>query len=408
MRSLPDRTRYSFWVGGMSLALVLLLWMSSRSTETFAPVFEPGETFQLSTGTFSRGGSLYLTLRQAGIAPAEIDSISRALRKVLPPRDLRTGDRFAIRQDRNGAFQDLKITRDLVHYVVEKSSPSLFSAFRETVSVEPRSRNATGRLAASLWESMSSMAVPPELIMQFSDIFAWNLDFLTECRQGDRYALLWEEDVTPAGKVAGQRVAASLYEGRVTGRHVAILFDGAYYDEEGNSVRKAFLRAPLNFRRISSGFTHRRFHPILRYFRPHLGIDYAAPTGTPVVSVGDGTVAFKGWKPMYGRYVQVRHNGTYSTGYAHFSRYAKNIRAGARVRQGQVLGYVGSSGHATGPHLDFRVIKNGRFVNFLKLKFPPDRKVPAGRRAEFDRLVQDRMEHLEQRLAAEPALSDQS
>jgi murein DD-endopeptidase MepM/ murein hydrolase activator NlpD len=143
-----------------------------------------------------------------------------------------------------------------------------------------------------------------------------------------------------------------------------------YYDYDGNSVRRVFLKSPLNFRRISSYFSNRRFHPILKVYRPHLGIDYAAPTGTPIVSIGDGRVAYVGWKGGFGKYVEIRHNNVYTTCYGHLSRYGKGVRKGARVSQGQVIGYVGATGLATGPHLDFRVKKFGSYVNPLRIEYP--------------------------------------
>ncbi|HIC90700.1 MAG TPA: M23 family metallopeptidase, partial [Syntrophaceae bacterium] len=146
---------------------------------------------------------------------------------------------------------------------------------------------------------------------------------------------------------------------------------GDYYDSEGRCLRKQFLKSPLRYKRISSYFSRRRFHPILKIYRPHLGIDYAAPVGTPVESIGDGKIEFIGWKGDYGRFIRVKHNRNYITTYGHLSRFAKGLKKGSRIKQGQVIGYVGSTGLATGPHLDFRMIRNGRFVNPLKIQPPP-------------------------------------
>jgi murein DD-endopeptidase MepM/ murein hydrolase activator NlpD len=399
--SFSDRTRYGFLIGGLSLALVFALWISSRTTEGWTTLAEE-EMMDVSTGTFSRAGSLYVMLRNHSVAPADAVAIGKSLKKILDPRSLRGSDVFEMRQDKNGAFRRLTITRTFDQYVVEKDSATL-SSFTRKVPLERTQSEASGRINSSLWESLSEQGLAPELIMQLSDIFAWNMDFLTECRQGDRFAILYGQDVAPDGKVAGQRIEAAIYDGEVTGRQTAFLFGDRYYDENGDSLRKAFLRAPLNFRRISSGFTRRRYHPVLRYFRPHLGIDYAAPTGTPVVSVGDGTVVFKGWQNAYGKHVRIRHNGTYTTYYGHFSRYARGLRLGQRVKQGQVIGYVGSTGWSTGPHLDFRVVKNGRFVNFLTLKFPPDQSVPSSQKADFAQLMGEQSARLEERLREESA-----
>ncbi|MBK8576099.1 MAG: M23 family metallopeptidase [Elusimicrobia bacterium] len=222
------------------------------------------------------------------------------------------------------------------------------------------------------------------VIVELADIFAWDIDFLTETRDGDRFALSWEEERTPDRRLVSVKILGAIYLGKFTGSHTALRFMDEYYDAEGASLRRAFLHAPLNFRRISSGFTKRRFHPILRTWRPHHGTDYAAATGTPAVTVGDGVVFYRGYKGGLGNVVKVRHNGTYSTYYGHLSRFAKGIGAGTRVKQGQVIGYVGSTGLSTGPHLHFEMIKNGTSVNFLSLKVPSVGSVPAGHKQAFD------------------------
>jgi murein DD-endopeptidase MepM/ murein hydrolase activator NlpD len=405
---LPTRFRYGFFMGGCSLAVVFFLWFTSRSNGSLAvpapaapsanlaelakPADDPA---RVASGAFSRGASLGAVLQRESIGAPEAHEIGLALKKVLDPRDLRSGDRYKIVRSPAGGFESLVITRGLKEYGVEKSGPDKLTAFSRDIPLTAEERSRGGRLEASLWESMRAEDLTAELIMGFSDIFQWNIDFLTECRPGDRFALAWEHQSTADGEVAGRKIIAALYDGKQTGRQVAILFNGDFYDEKGRSMRRAFLSAPLQFRRISSGFSLRRFHPILRYFRPHLGIDYAAPTGTPVSSIGDGTVIYKGWKGAFGNYVEVRHNGTYTTCYGHFSRYAKGLRVGSKVKQGQVIGYVGSTGHSTGPHLDFRVRQNGRYINFLKLKIPPDRSVPAAYKTQFTELAHRRLKQLE-------------
>jgi murein DD-endopeptidase MepM/ murein hydrolase activator NlpD len=237
------------------------------------------------------------------------------------------------------------------------------------------------------------------VIVELADIFAWNIDFLTETRDGDRFALTWKEDRTPDGRLVEVKILGAIYDGKATGHHRATRFMDDYYDEKGVSLRKAFLHAPLNFRRISSGFTNRRFHPILRQWRPHHGTDYAAASGTPVVAVGDGTVISQGLSGGLGNLVKVRHNATYTTYYGHLSRFAKGVGAGTRVRQGQVVGYVGSTGLSTGPHLHFEVLKNGTTVNFLTLKMPAMGSVPEGRMKAFEQKRDQVLPPLEQQLA---------
>ena len=236
-----------------------------------------------------------------------------------------------------------------------------------------------GKVSENLYGSMIRSGCEPSLILRYADIFAWEVDFLTEVRNGDRFALIFEETV-------GSRdpneyaVYAAWYHGE-RGERFAIRYtppEGteAYFNENGESVVRTFLRSPLNFSRISSGFSFSRMHPILRIPRPHLGVDYAAPTGTPVVSIADGTVISVGWRNGFGKTVLIRHAGSCETQYAHLSRYGKGIRTGAPVVQGQVIGYVGSTGLSTGPHLDFRFRKAGRWVNPLRVESPRAEPVP--------------------------------
>ncbi|HRY28936.1 MAG TPA: peptidoglycan DD-metalloendopeptidase family protein [Elusimicrobiota bacterium] len=401
---LSSRFKFGFWLGGISLAAAMCLLATSRFSESGSLA---GETARLmvTSGSFSRGVTLYDALKQASLSPLLIQQIGDSLQRSINPRSFKNTDTYELVQTADAAFHHLTITRGLKQYIVSLDPSQRLALYLQEIPVHTQEEISAGSLKGSLWESMSSRGMPPELIMQFADIFAWNIDFLTEPRDGDRFALVWEKGTTPDGEVTQQKILAALYEGRALGRHLAFLHNGEYYDTDGNSIRKAFLHAPLNFRRISSGFSRRRFHPVLRYFRPHLGIDYAAPRGTPVVSVGNGTVVFRGWKRAYGNFVQIRHNGAYTTCYGHLSRFARNLRRGARVSQGQVIGYVGSTGWSTGPHLDFRVLKNGRFVNFIKLKFPSDKRIPASENEAFQELGRQRREEMEdflkEHLAAE-------
>lgn len=396
--NLPPRYKSGFILGGLSLFLVFLLWFSSRSGGRLDMTLERETAFPpviTTTGAFSSGGSIATVLQRRSISPKESYAISQSLKKILDPRDIRGGDRYRVVQSTAGAFREIVITRDLKEYAVEFSSAGLLSAFVRAIPLTSEERSAGGVIDASLWESMTGRGINPNLIMTFAnEVFAWSVDFNTEPRQGDKFGMIWESQKTPEGTEAGRRIIAAYYHGEKSGRHNAFLFKGEYYDENGHSLRKAFLHGPLEFGRISSRFG-RRFHPLLRTWRKHPGTDYAAPRGTRVRAVGDGVVTFKGWKTVYGNNVEIRHNGTYSTGYGHFSKFAKGIRPGVRVSQGQTIGYVGSTGWATGPHVCFRVTANGRFVNFLKLKFPPDKNVPAALMTEFNELKRQRMEQLE-------------
>lgn len=252
------------------------------------------------------------------------------------------------------------------------------------------------------------------LLHQLSEVLSWDVDFYTDPRSGDTLDLLVEEIYIGGSFYRFGDIQRVVYTGEtVTSEGVRFQTSTKsypeYFDPEGRNLRKSFLKSPLNYSRISSRFSRRRYHPILKIYRPHLGVDYAAPTGTPVVAVSDGEVMEARWNGGFGKYVEIRHNPSITTTYGHLSGYAKGVRRGVRVRQGQVIGYVGSTGLATGPHLDFRVIRDGRHVDPLRLKNPPADPLPeqdkAAFRAHRQRLMtlMESMEPGERRPPPEPA-----
>jgi len=253
-----------------------------------------------------------------------------------------------------------------------------------------RQRIASGAITGSLFASAERAGMDQRTTMNLVDIFAWDIDFARDMRSGDTFKVVYEERFDDEGRTLESSILAARFvnQGR---EYQAIRYaqkNGRvdYFTPDGKSMRKAYLKAPVKFSRISSRFTLRRKHPILGYTRAHRGVDYAAPRGTPVHAIGDGYIAFKGWKHGYGRFILIRHtNRNHSTAYAHMSRYARHIRKGQHVRQGQVIGYVGMSGLATGPHLHFEFRSRGRAVNPLTVKHPPARPVA---KAERDRFMQ--------------------
>jgi murein DD-endopeptidase MepM/ murein hydrolase activator NlpD len=249
------------------------------------------------------------------------------------------------------------------------------------------SRRVEGEIETCLWEAFLAMGEDPQIALALSDVLGWEIDFVTDPRRGDTFTIMFEELYCQGRKIGLGDVVGVRYvnQGR---EYLAFGFpdqDGKmeYYDYDGNSVRRVFLKSPLNYRRISSYFSNRRFHPILKIYRPHHGIDYAAPTGTPVVSIGDGRITYAGWNGGFGKYVEIRHNNIYTTCYGHLSGYGRGVKKGARVKQGQVIGYVGSTGLATGPHLDFRVKKYGTYVNPLRVDYPRGEPVDKERKEDF-------------------------
>ncbi len=238
----------------------------------------------------------------------------------------------------------------------------------------------SGRIEDNLYNSILRLGLSPSVVFDLSDIFSSDIDFNTDFRQGDTF-ILYIEKFARNGKICKPPhilAARLIVQGKT---YEAYYFEtkkehGSYYDRYGHSKEKMFLKAPLHYRRISSFFSPRRLHPILKIYRPHYGIDYAAPVGTPVSALGDGVVKFVGWKGGFGKFIAIKHNRIYKTTYGHLSRFARGIRVGVRVKKGQVIGYVGATGLATGPHLDFRFYKNGKPINFLKTRWPHAHSIP--------------------------------
>jgi murein DD-endopeptidase MepM/ murein hydrolase activator NlpD len=235
--------------------------------------------------------------------------------------------------------------------------------------------------------------------MQFADLFAWDVDFFTSVRENDAFKLLFEEISRDGTTVKYGKILAAEFinQGK---KYRAFSFgngeeSAGYYDDRGQSVAREFLKTPLRFSRISSGFTKRRYHPILRIYRPHLGVDYAAPAGTPVEATANGKIIFMGWKGGYGKCVKIRHTNNYTSFYGHLSRFGTGLKQGKQVRQGQVIGYVGSTGLSTGPHLDYRLQKGKEFVNPLRFISFQKETISTKLRPHFDRTRREYLIKLE-------------
>lgn len=265
--------------------------------------------------------------------------------------------------------------------------------FDESLTVDVCQREVTiaeksisGMIQSSLSQTINEMGISPELTNKFVDIFAWQVDF-ARLQKGDVFKLVYEE-VSVEGRPIGVRNINGIYFEHFGTGYYAIPFDQGngtdYFGEDGKSLRKALLKYPIEFTRISSRYTGRRFHPVQKIFKAHLGTDFAAPKGTPIRSVGDGLVEEAQYKSNNGNYVKIRHNGTYTTQYLHMSRIDGSVRAGTRVRQGQVIGYVGSTGLATGPHLCYRFWKNGVQVDALRVELPASEPIKSEYQEAFD------------------------
>ena len=289
--------------------------------------------------------------------------------------------------------------------IVVVNTPNGFTAARKTYEPVVLEAGVEGQIQQSLWEAaVERCGLDAEVVLKFSDIFAYDIDFFTDVQPGDTFCLLYEKLYCQDRYLGSGRLLFAEFTNN--GRKLEAYYyqngDGedGYYDAAGRSLRKMFLKSPLRYRRISSYFTRSRYHPILKIYRPHLGIDYAAPVGTPIETIGDGVVTFVGWNKGYGRFVKIKHNRTYTTTYGHLSGYAKGLHKGQRVRQGELIGYVGSSGLSTGPHLDFRMVKDGRFINPLSLKLEPAPPIKASEKERFFEIVEQVRAGLGRQVAA--------
>ena len=313
-------------------------------------------------------------LTRYGVSLSTIDMLARRSRGVFDLRRIRAGNSYSV--------LCLNDSLQTARYFIYEESPTSFVVFNLTDSVyvytgakdiERRVKETSGIIESSLWNAMIAEGNNPQLALELSDIYAWTVDFFG-IQRGDNYRVIYEMLYVEGQPIGVGKVLASVFQHRGND-YYAFYFEqddkGDFFDEQANSLRKTFLKAPLKYSRISSHFSHRRLHPVHRVYRPHHGVDYAAPAGTPVMAVGDGVVTIARYRGANGNMVEIRHNSVHKTQYLHLSRYGKGIREGVRVTQGQVIGYVGSTGTSTGPHLDFRFYEHGTPVNPLTVKSPP-------------------------------------
>lgn len=365
-------------------AWLALLGLAPKLTVEKAPILRPPrvEEFALAPGE-----NLSVALARAGIDPPTIAAITEAYRSLIDPRRIRAGAEFKLFFEPGGE-RPWRLEQRLEGGRLDlKAGPEGWSAERKEIPFALDSRVVRGVLAKNLYRDGTGAGLSPTQILGLSDIFQYEIDFFSDFRSGDLFAVAFNEAIYADGRrQAGEIFAAELEVGgerRHAFRYVGKDGEEGYFDWDGRSLRRAFLRSPLQYRRISSTFTDKRYHPILRTVHAHLGIDYAAAPGTPVVAVGRGTVTFAGWNGGYGKFVELRHGNGYSTRYAHLSRIAAQVSPGAKVAQGQVLGHVGQTGLATGPHLHFEILRGGKQIDFLALRMPADKQLTGGELAEF-------------------------
>ena len=386
------------------LSLIFLFGGCKRKTaevpvmeqkDSVPPIGFWADSLDMFEGTVRSGETLTMLLGRLGMDADSAYSLAMKCDAVFDVRKMRAGNRYrayylmdttATDSTAEHPLEYVVYDHDKVNMTIFKCNDSL-AAWNFSKPVETEDVYTDVTIRTSLWNDMSKAGASVNLIAALSDIYAWTVDFFG-LQEGDRFRVLYEQESCEGEIIDIHRIYYAEFQ-RDSSVLPAIYFDqgddgNLYWNEKGESMRKAFLKAPLKFTRISSGFSYLRRHPVTGQVKAHTAVDYAAPTGTPVMSIGDGTVVSAGWSGGGGNTVKIRHNSVYQTAYLHLSRYAKGIKAGARVRQGDVIGYVGSTGVSTGPHLDFRVWKNGSPVNPLKLESPPSDPIKEENRAALD------------------------
>ena len=353
--------------------------------ESAAPAlgFVP-DSLDMRSGEVKNGQFFSTLLGGLGMSQQEAYNLTEATKKVFDVKTLRVGKQYRAYY-KDSVLKYLVYDRDKASSIVfDCTAPYGAWLYEKPVTVEQRYADVT--ISSSLWVDMRAAGVSPLLIVSLSDIYAWTVDFFA-LQKGDRFRVLYEERMCDGEVIAVDTVRYAVFS-HGGDDFPMVMFDqkdggNMWWNEKGESMRKAFLKAPLNYSRISSGFSYARKHPVTRKVQPHTGVDYAAPTGTPVMTIGDGVVTSVKYEGAGGNTVRIRHNSVYSTAYLHLSKYAKGLKAGQRVRQGEVIGYVGSTGRSTGPHLDFRVWKNGTPINPLKMESPPAEPIKDSNKEAF-------------------------
>jgi murein DD-endopeptidase MepM/ murein hydrolase activator NlpD len=393
-------------IGLYIIGIALLIWScdsgnksnnESEATDTVVQkeaVLEfglPIDSFEVVKGKIQAGENLSTLLLPYGVSYPTIDKIAREYREIFDVRRIAADKNYTVFCTTDSSKNAKCFVYELnpYQYVVIDLRDSV-NVYRGEKPIEIVEREASGIIESSLWNAMVAQDLSPALIMDLSSIYAWSIDFF-HLKDGDKFKIIFEEKLVDGEFIGIGRVKAVQFHHNGEDNY-AFYFEeeenyGDYFDHEGNNLRRAFLRAPLEYGRISSRYTKKRFHPVLKRWKAHLGTDYAAPHGTPILSTADGEVIAASYTSGNGNYIKIRHNSTYTTQYLHMSKFASGMKVGKRVRQGDVIGYVGSTGLATGPHVCYRFWKNGTQVDPLSEKLPPSQPVKEENRARYDALL---------------------
>lgn len=401
--------RYLFFFS-IFISVIFSSCVSEHSTETATeeiieapePLMEYGiivDSLKVIRDKVKKNEFLADILLRHNVDYSTIDYIARHTKDTFDVRKIRRGNNYTLI-----CTADTNETALYFAYEISASSFVLYQLFDSVYATRGKKQittqidSITGSIKSSLWNALVEQQGDPNLANDLSEIYAWTIDFFG-LQKKDAFTAIYEKKYVEEIYLGLGRVHAAKF--RHGGKDLyAFYFEqngkGDYFDEEGNSLQRTFLKAPLRYSRISSGFSHSRYHPVLKIRRPHHGVDYAAPKGTPVYTVGDGVVIGKGYqKRGGGNYVKVKHNGTYTTTYMHLSGFAKGLKTGKHIKQGELIGYVGSTGLSTGPHLDFRFYRNGKAINPLKVESPPSKPVDSANRVGFISVVEHFMPRLD-------------
>lgn len=389
------------WVSVTVCAIALLFGCGTNppQEESYAEtvVEEVNEEYGFVTDSFlvikdhiKKNQNLSEILLPYGVPYATIDRIAKASKEVFDVRKLAVGKPYTIfcKKDSNGYATCFIYQPNPRDYVVFNLQDSLH-IYTGQKEIETRTKFVSGEVNSSLYVDLKKQGADPVLAIELSEIYAWTIDFY-RIQKGDAFEILYTEHFVEGQSIGIERILSSKFT-HSNKPIQAYYFEGenekGYFDEKGNNLKKAFLKAPVKFSRISSGYSKNRFHPVQKRFKAHLGTDYAAPKGTPIVAVGDGVISEAQYKSNNGNYVKMRHNSVYETQYLHMSKIRSGIKPGVRVSQGDVIGYVGSTGLATGPHVCYRFWKNGQQVNHRTEELPASDPLSESSKPAFNELI---------------------
>lgn len=371
------------------------------------PALVPERSFEVRSERIQPNDTIVVALGRVGVDVATSNELVRSLDGIFDFRKAKVGDELRVTIE-GELLQLFEYRRGPVEeYRVERRGDRLVGAAREFV-VEKEEVRVEGTLETSLWDAIAGAGADPQVAMALADVLAWDVDFYLDPRKGDSFRFIIERYVNEGRTVRWGDIVAAEYDGQLVGKKRVFRYPnpktGAleYYAENGGAAKRAFLKSPLKFAFISSKFGS-RIHPILKYRKQHQGVDYAAGTGTPVWAIADGTVTRAGWDGACGNMVSIRHTNGLDSIYCHFSKIASGVRTGSRVSQKTVIGFVGATGRATGPHLHFAVKRHGQFINPLSLKFPPSDPLPASEMPKFAEAIAPMADQLaDSKLASAP------